>query len=75
MSVVDAAGREVNGVLSMQDVMQGLAGGLKSGESRVGPLAPGVYRVTATTPDGRSKTKPVELAGQPERSLVVRIKE
>ena len=34
-------------------------------ERRLGPLAPGRYTVTATTPDGRTATRTVELAAEP----------
>lgn len=74
ISVIDPAGREVSGMLSMADIMAGMSKGFSSKEQRIGPLPPGKYRVTATTDDGRSSTKPVTLSGQPERKLKIRLK-
>jgi hypothetical protein len=41
---------------------------------RVGPLPPGSYEVRAIAEDGRSAQRPLELTGQPERKLKLRLK-
>jgi hypothetical protein len=38
-------------------------------ESRIGPLAPGKYKVHATRPDGKSVDKTVKLDGKPEEKV------
>jgi hypothetical protein len=50
-----------------------LTEGLSSTQSRIGPLPPGEYKVTATAFDGRSASKPVHLRGQDERGIKLRI--
>jgi hypothetical protein len=42
---------------------------------RIGPLAPGTYRVTAVAADGRTKSKKVKLDGRPERKLKLRLRD
>jgi hypothetical protein len=69
-SVTDDKGRQVNGLYSMADLMRAFSeGGFDSKEQRVGPLAPGKYRLTAIGPDGKKTTKPVTLTGQAERRV------
>ncbi|MEW6074461.1 MAG: carboxypeptidase-like regulatory domain-containing protein [Planctomycetota bacterium] len=72
LSVADEAGREVHGMLSLAEMMQS-QGTFAFSEQRVGPLPPGRYTVTAVAEDGRRMTKPVTLAGAPERHLKVRL--
>ena len=48
--------------------------GFSSKEQRVGPLAPGKYKITTITEDGRSVTKPITLKGQAERRVKLRLK-
>ena len=73
--VEDGQGRQVNGLFSMNELMQAFTStGFSTREQRVGPLAPGSYKVTASAPDGRSVTKPVTLSGQAERKLKLRLK-
>ncbi len=74
VSVVDDQGREVSGMLSMADVMAGAGAGFAGKEQLVGPLAPGRYRVTAISDDGRETSKPVTVGGQPERKVTLRLK-
>ncbi|MFT5291474.1 MAG: hypothetical protein ACI8QS_002064 [Planctomycetota bacterium] len=71
---VDPNGHEVTGMLSMSDIMENFGQGFSSTLQRVGPLAPGRYRVEVTTADGRSATKPVTLDGRAERKLTVRVR-
>jgi uncharacterized GH25 family protein len=73
--VLDSSGRQVNGMLSFQDMVEAMQKGFTSLEQRVGPLPPGSYKVTATAANGASTTKPVTLNGQPERSLRIKLKE
>jgi protocatechuate 3,4-dioxygenase beta subunit len=76
VSVRDASGRQVNGVWSLADLMAMMQSGeFSSKEQRVGPLPPGEYHVEAIAVDGRRATKPVQLNGQPERKLNLRIKD
>ncbi|MCK6448484.1 MAG: carboxypeptidase regulatory-like domain-containing protein [Planctomycetes bacterium] len=74
--VTDEKGRQVNGLLTMAELMDVFQnGGFSSTEQRIGPLAPGLYTVTATAPDGRSASKSVSLGGQAERKLTLRLRE
>ncbi|MBM3990368.1 MAG: hypothetical protein FJ298_05090 [Planctomycetes bacterium] len=74
LSVLDDAGREVHDSVSIAEIMEAMTSGAwSSREQRVGPLAPGKYRVIVTAPDGRKETKPVTLSGQRERKLNVRL--
>ncbi len=75
VSVLDDQGRQVNGLLSMAELMGAFRDGFSSTEQRVGPLPPGSYRVTAHAPDGREATKPVTLRPGSERRLKLRLKE
>jgi hypothetical protein len=73
-SVLDEAGNQVNGVMSLTDVMEAMQkGSFSSREQRVGPLPPGKYRVSASTSSGASVNKPVTLTGQAERRLNLRL--
>ena len=72
--VEDEHGRQVNGTMSLTEIMQAFSSGqFSSKEQRVGPLSPGKYKVTVSTNDGRKTTKPVTLTGQPERKLNVKL--
>ncbi|MCY3001853.1 MAG: carboxypeptidase-like regulatory domain-containing protein [Planctomycetota bacterium] len=74
VSVLDEAGRQVNGTMALTEVMAAFSNGtLNSKEQRVGPLTPGKYRVTVVADDGRKTTKPVTLTGQAERKLNIRL--
>jgi hypothetical protein len=73
VSVVDSEGREVSGMLSMSDVMERVGESFSSEEHRVGPLADGKYTVTATQADGRTKTRSVQVNGQGERKVKLRL--
>ncbi len=74
VEVLDDQGRQVNGMLSMAAIMEAFQKGLfSSREQRVGPLAPGRYKVIVRDVAGKSVTKPVTLTGQPERKLNVRL--
>ncbi len=74
VSVLDEAGRQVNGTLALTEIMAAFSNGtLNSKEQRVGPLTPGKYRVTVVADDGRKTTKPVTLSGQAERKLNIRL--
>jgi protocatechuate 3,4-dioxygenase beta subunit len=69
ISVRDAAGREYSDRLAMQDMMDSMQAGVSGEEKSIGPLPPGDYSITATTADGRSKSKDLTLGGQPDRRL------
>jgi uncharacterized GH25 family protein len=74
VAVYDEHGQQVNGVMSLAEIMQAFTNGeFSSKEQKVGPLPPGKYKVTVTTSDGRKTTKPVTLTGQAERKLNVRM--
>jgi hypothetical protein len=74
VSVKDAEGREVSGMLALTELMAVFGDGFSSKEHRVGPLPPGRYRVTAELGDGRKLKKPVTLTGRPERKMKLRFK-
>ncbi|MFN0009840.1 MAG: carboxypeptidase regulatory-like domain-containing protein [Planctomycetota bacterium] len=73
ISVRDTRGREVTGFQGIEGLQGLLSEGFDSSVQRVGPLPPGEYQVAATAADGRSARKPVELRGQEERSLKLRV--
>jgi len=73
--VLDSGGRQVNGMLAMTDMMNAMQNGFSALETRVGPLPPGSYKVTAVAEDGTSTTKPVSLSGQPERWLKLKLED
>jgi len=72
--VFDERGNDVSGMIGFADLMAAFTSRFESGESRIGPLAPGKYRVEATSPDGRTKSKTVSLGGSPERRVRIRIR-
>ena len=74
VSVTDAEGREMNGMLAIKDIMEKYSSGVGSLEQNVGPLPPGIYTVRASTEDGRSTRKSVTLSGQETRKLRLRLK-
>jgi len=74
VSVLDAKGREMNGMMGLAELMQRYSGGLGEAVQRVGPLSPGTYEVRAIAEDGRTAQRPVSLTGQPERKLKLRLK-
>ncbi|QDU68982.1 carboxypeptidase-like regulatory domain-containing protein [Engelhardtia mirabilis] len=71
--VFDEREHDVSGMVGYPDLMAAITAGFESGEFRIGPLAPGKYRVEATAPDGRSKSKVVVLGGSDERRVRIRI--
>lgn len=74
LSVLDAQGHEAGGMYGMNEIMDLFAkNGLDFTTTRVGPLPPGKYTVSAHTADGKAGTKPVTLSGQPERKLTIRV--
>lgn len=74
VSVLDAGGREMNGMLNLTEIMERASGGLGSAVQRVGPLPPGRYEVRAFADDGRSTERAVTLKGKPERKVRLRLK-
>jgi hypothetical protein len=74
VSVLDEKGREMNGMLSLAELMERYSGGLGEAVQRVGPLPPGTYEVRAMAEDGRSAQRPVNLTGQSERKVKLRLK-
>ncbi|MDP6955835.1 MAG: carboxypeptidase-like regulatory domain-containing protein [Planctomycetota bacterium] len=75
ISVIDSNGRDVNGMLGLTQIMDIYGeGGLGLATHKVGPLAPGSYRVLAEDDEGHKANKPVRLAGQTERKLKLRLK-
>ena len=47
--------------------------GFSTLEPRLGPFAPGVYRVLATSEDGRTASAQVSIAGEPLRRVELRL--
>jgi hypothetical protein len=75
LRVLDEAGRRVDGLFSVQDMESLFTEGVSSRERRVGPLAPGEYTCSATTPDGKTAKKPVTIsAGSGERTVKLRLR-
>ena len=74
ISVKDETGREVGSMFSLADVMKMFnENGFSTTEHRVGPVPQGKYTVKAVGPDGKTATKQVNLSGQPERKLTIRL--
>jgi len=74
VSVTDPNGRTVTGMLGWAEMSALFADGLDGERTVVGPLPPGTYTVTAITSEGKKTTRPVELDGQPERRLKLRLR-
>lgn len=75
LRVLDEAGRRVDDLLSMEDLMGVLNEGFSSRERRVGPLAPGKYTLIATALDGKDAKSAVRIeAGQGERNVKLRLR-
>ena len=74
VSVVDENGHEVNGMLSLDELMARVSGGVDGKVQRVGPLPPGRYKVSTTTEDGRTAKRTVRLSGDPEKKVRLRLK-
>ncbi|MFT5152353.1 MAG: hypothetical protein ACI841_002351, partial [Planctomycetota bacterium] len=76
LRVVDEDGRELTGMFSMADLQHiYMDGTFSPTEHRLGPLAPGKYRVEAWTSDGKRAAKSVTVrAGAVERKLTLRLK-
>ncbi len=75
LRVTDGDGHEVQGMFSLTEIMQALqGGGMGSIVQQVGPLLPGRYRVEASVPDGRSASKSVQVRGQAEQRVTLRLK-
>lgn len=74
VSVLDEHGHEVNGMLSISELMARVSGGVDGKVQRVGPLPPGAYQVRAFAEDGRSASRRARLGGKPEKNLKLRLK-
>ncbi len=72
-SVKDDRGREMAQMMDASGIEGVMLGGISSTENKVGPLAAGEYKVSATSFDGRSASKTVKLRGQDERSVKLRL--
>jgi hypothetical protein len=74
VSVLDEAGHDVAGMMTLQDLTQRFqSGGPGSNEQKVGPLSSGKYRVHASTSDGHSADKTVTLSGEAENRITITI--
>lgn len=74
ITVTDARGREMQGMLGFSEMASGFSEGFDSSKQTVGPLPPGPYTVTAVSAAGKKTSKPVSLDGQPERKLKLRLR-
>ena len=73
--VEDEAGRQVNGLYSIEDLQSFFSEGFSSRERRVGPVPPGKYTLIATTLDGKEAKKSVTAkAGQSLRKIRLRLR-
>jgi hypothetical protein len=73
ISVRDEHGHEMNGVNGIESLESLLSEGLDSSAERIGPLPAGKYQAAATAADGRSAKRTIELRGQEERSVKLRV--
>ena len=74
VSVVDEQGREVNGMLSLEALIERAMIGTDDDVQRVGPLPPGRYTVSATAADGRTVNRKTRLDGRETKRLTLRLK-
>ena len=70
--VEDEAGQPVSALSSLEEEVRRL-NAFRSDEFRFGPLPPGRYRVIARASDGRIEDRRVDLRGQAERRLRLRL--
>ena len=64
--VTDDAGRQLNGLLSIDSMMEAFQSSGSQEVRRVGPVAPGTYRARVTLDDGRVLERTLEAAGEKE---------
>ncbi|MEM7308449.1 MAG: carboxypeptidase-like regulatory domain-containing protein [Planctomycetota bacterium] len=74
LSVRDSQGRELSTMRSVVELMTLLEGNTGEPVHRIGPVAPGSYELIATTDDGRKGRKRVNVTGQPERKVKLRVR-
>ncbi|MEO6711043.1 MAG: carboxypeptidase-like regulatory domain-containing protein [Planctomycetota bacterium] len=73
-SVIDQKGRQVNGMFSLAELMKVMnEGGFDTKHQRIGPLAPGKYTIHASTSEGAKTTKSVNLIGQSEKHITLKL--
>lgn len=75
VTVLDAQGREVQGMLGLSELSSAFTDGFDSTKQNIGPVPPGSYTVIAVGLDGARAQKPVNLDGQAERRMKLRLKE
>jgi len=70
--VLDAAGRDVSGMMGFAEMQKRFSSGSTNrDEQRIGPLPAGKYRVRAVNEAGKVIEKPVSLSGQAERKVTL----
>ena len=74
VSVRDDEGREWTGMRSFLQLAEAFGQGFSSTSQRIGPVPPGRYDVEVLTSDGRRGRKPVNVSGQLERKVKVRLR-
>ena len=75
VQVFDEAGDDVAGMLSVRELQAIFNEGRSATESRVGPFAPGRYRVRAVLADGRVEERRVRLrAGTDEKKVQLKLR-
>ena len=75
LRVEDEDGRVVSGLYAASAIEALVSEGFSSKEQRIGPLAPGTYRLVAVAPDGKDAKKTVEIKpGQEERPVKLRLR-
>ena len=75
LRVLDEAGHQVNGMVSLSDIQTMVTEGFSSKVRTVGPVPPGEYTVIATTDDGSQAKKTVRVReGQTSRAVKLRLK-
>ena len=76
LQVIDEEGHEVANLVSMEELEKLFTGGISTKTRRVGPVAPGKYKLFATSLDGKEAKKTVRIrAGSDEQKVKLRLKE
>ena len=76
VEVLDADGRDVASLVTMEALRALINEGRSSEEQRVGPIPPGRYTVRATLADGRSASRRVRVRDRnPEQRVVLKLED
>ena len=73
VSVTNEQGLEVGDLQTSEGFQELMADGWSTSDQKLGPLPPGKYVVTATTPSGKSTKQSVTLSGESELAIKLRV--